>query len=142
MRHDPTRPLVLDGPQAWVEPRWDAERGEPYLGGLRVMVRGEAWPAVTADIPLSYFGELARALRRRWLPAANRSRGEALPSTACARLPGRVIATATARPADDMFSVCSEPQEIALGQRVLGVFLANSQLCGPAGPRDARLHSG
>jgi len=128
VRRDRERPLVLDGQYSWLEPCWDAHLGQPYLNGLRAMVAAEARPAVAVHIPLSYFSELARAASAPLIASGKLAKGDIVEFRVCAYPDERHELEDGW--ADELLSVRPEPQNIALDDRNMDDFLADSDACG------------
>lgn len=128
VRYDPARPLVLDGTPGWVEPRWDEDRGEPYVGGLRAVVAAEGRPAVAADIPLGYFSDLAQAASAQFVTSGELASGEIFEYRVCA-YPSTRRDHEERRP-EEIFAVQPVPQEVPLDGRSLDDFMADSPACG------------
>jgi len=128
VRRDRERPLVLDGQYSWLEPCWDAHLGQPYLNGLRAMVAAEARPAVAVHIPLSYFSELARAASAPLIASGKLAKGDIVEFRVCAYPDERHELEDGW--ADELLSVRPEPQNIALDDRDMDDFLADSDACG------------
>jgi proteasome lid subunit RPN8/RPN11 len=54
-----SNPALAAEAEIQIQPLWHAKAGAPYVEGLRVTARADAVPAVTADIPASYFNPSA-----------------------------------------------------------------------------------
>jgi proteasome lid subunit RPN8/RPN11 len=132
VRRDPRRPLVLDGPLSWIEPVWDVERGEPYVGGLRAIVAAEGRPALAVPLPLAYFHGLARAASAELVKSGKLAAGEIFEYRVCA-YPAKMPAWGDSR-SEDVFAVRSVPQELPLDEYPLERLLAQSEPCGVIDP--------
>jgi proteasome lid subunit RPN8/RPN11 len=132
VRSDRARPLVLDGPLSWVEPIWDAKRGEPYVGGLRAIVAAEGRPALAVHLPLAYFHSMARSASAEFVESGKLTAGEVFEYRVCA-FATKVPPYGNGRP-EERFTVKPVPQELPVDEYPLQELLAKSEPCGTIDP--------
>jgi len=132
IRDDPDRRTVLNTHDSRIEPRWNPQRGRPYVSGLQAVVVRKGSPAVEFDVPLSYFHNLAKTASSALVEAGKLEAGEMFEYRVLA-YPAQVEAGADRQPrqAGRSFRVTPIDEALPVDEQSLERFLAESTRLGP-----------
>jgi hypothetical protein len=127
-------PAVSAHPAGSIEPVWDASRGAPYCGAVRVSIPADVGSGASVEIPTSYFAELAQKASRELVADGRLGAGDRYRYRVCAE--ASRTSQSGSRPGVAAAAIATP---IAAGEASLDQALANGK------PRDdpaRRAHGG
>jgi proteasome lid subunit RPN8/RPN11 len=125
-------PAVSAHPVGSIEPVWDAARGQPYCGAVRVSIPADGGNGASVEIPTSYFAELAQKASSELVADGRLGAGDRYRYRVCAEVSR--TSRSGSRPG---VAVAAIVTPIAVGEASLDQALANVEPRDDLDPDDA-----